>query len=397
MREGRRHDERVQRVQVMVKIYMTGDNHFGKKYNRYPEVKDKLIKSRFDVLEDMVRKAESEGCELFVITGDLFDNINTVKTGDVKQVVEILADFSGNVIVLPGNHDYYTGDEKVWTDFEKALSNRQHNITLIKEFKPYFFDAAEEEVVVYPAFCQSKHSKENNLGWIKNAEIKTGGVINIGLAHGAIQGITPDMKEEYFLMKENELNAIPVDAWLIGHTHIPYPHDLQEDAYTEGYKVFNAGTHEQTDLHNNTEGNGFIISIEKTGSVAKVLAKKHVTGIIRFYDLRISVKPDSDSSLADAIQKATVGINKNAVIRIRVSGSVRQIEYQNRKTIYSDLLGKYLTYEEDDSELSEEITLDKIHEEFAETSFAAMLLEELMGDSSELQMAYQMLQDCKER
>lgn len=109
----------------MIRLFVTGDNHFGKKYDRYPEVKDKLIESRFDVLSDMVKKAEADGCDLFFVTGDLFDNINTIKVSDVKRVVDILAAFSGNVVVLPGNPDYYTDDEKVWKDFENALSSRK--------------------------------------------------------------------------------------------------------------------------------------------------------------------------------------------------------------------------------------------------------------------------------
>ena len=120
----------------MIRLFVTGDNHFGKKYDRAEyngvekasAVKDKLIESRFDVLSDMVKKAEADGCDLFFVTGDLFDNINTIKVSDVKRVVDILAAFPGNVVVLPGNHDYYTGDEKVWKDFENALSSRDHNI-----------------------------------------------------------------------------------------------------------------------------------------------------------------------------------------------------------------------------------------------------------------------------
>ncbi|MDE6675966.1 MAG: metallophosphoesterase [Acetatifactor sp.] len=380
----------------MVKIFVTGDNHFGRKYDRYPEVKDKLIQSRFDCLKDMIHKAEFETCELFVVTGDLFDNINTVKVGDIKQVVDILAMFSGTVIVLPGNHDYYTGDEKVWKDFENALSSRDHNVILIKEFRPYSFSTHEEKVVVYPAFCQSKHSKENNLNWIKNADIQKAGVINIGVAHGAIRGVTPDMKEEYFLMTENELSGIPVDAWLIGHTHIPYPDGLAEDSDTAGYKIFNAGTHEQTDLHNNTEGNGFIISIEKKDCVAKVLARKYISGKVRFYDLPITVKPDSEAALADALRAALDGKSKNAVVRVRVSGSIKQSEYQDKEKIYREILGEYLTYEKEDNELSEEITVEKIRTEFAETSFAAQFMEALMDNPTELQMAYQLLRSCRE-
>jgi DNA repair exonuclease SbcCD nuclease subunit len=380
----------------MVKIFVTGDNHFGKKYGRYPEVKDALRQNRLEAFKDMLLKAETEGCELFIITGDLFDSINLVTNVEVKQVVDIIATFPGTVIVLPGNHDYYTGDEKVWKSFEDALASKDHNVTLIKEFRPYRFETKEDEVVIYPAFCQSKHSKQNNLEWIKNAEIERSDIINIGLAHGALQGVTPDMNEEYFLMKESELLDIPVDVWLIGHTHIPYPETLKEDSDTAGYRIFNAGTHEQTDLHNNTEGNGFILTIDKSGADAQVMARKYVCGRIHFYDLDVEVKPDSETALNDAIRKAVAGKDKNSIIRLCVHGTVKQKEYADKEKIYKDILGEFLTYDKPvDDELSEEITIEKIRSEFAETSFAAQFLEKFTANPTELQMAYNLLQDCR--
>lgn len=379
----------------MVKLFVTGDNHIGRKYDRYPEIKEKLIKSRIDCLQDMVRKAEEEGCDFFVITGDLFDNINSIKVGDVKNVVMTLSAFNGRVLVLPGNHDYFTGDDKVWRDFENALTKTDHNITILNEFREYSFtDIGDEDVVIYPAFCQSKHSVENNLGWIKNAEIETRESINIGIAHGALKGITPDMKEEYFLMSEEELKKIPVDAWLIGHTHIAYPGDLDETKETVGYKIFNAGTHEQTDLHNNSEGDCFIIRIEKNDGEPTVHAKKYISGKIRYYDIKVQL--GAGTGLKESLAKKAGGYTGNSVIRVTVSGTVPRTEYEDRKKIYEEVLGEYLTYEVNDNELSEEITIDTIRREFAETSFAAQFMEQLMSDPTELQMAYKMLQECME-
>ena len=379
----------------MVKLFVTGDNHIGRKYDRYPEIKEKLIKSRIDCLQDMVRKAEDEGCDFFVVTGDLFDNINSIKVGDVKNVVKILSAFNGRVLVLPGNHDYFTGDDKVWRDFENALSKTDHNITILNEFREYVFtDIGDKDVVIYPAFCQSKHSVENNLGWIKNAEIETQGRINIGIAHGALKGITPDMKEEYFLMSEEELERIPVDAWLIGHTHIAYPGDLDETKETAGYKIFNAGTHEQTDLHNNSEGDCFIIRIEKNDGNPTVYAKKYISGKIRYYDIKVQL--GAGTGLKEALAKEAGGYTGDSVIRVTVSGTVPRAEYEDRKSIYEEVLGEYLTYEVNENELSEEITIDTIRREFAETSFAAQFMEQLMSDPTELQMVYKMLQECME-
>lgn len=380
----------------MVKIFVTGDNHIEKKYNRYPEVKEILIQSRFDSLKNMVIKAEEESCDLFIITGDLFDSINSIKVSDVKRVVDILSMFTGNVIVLPGNHDYYTGDEKVWDNFKKCLLSIDNNITLITEFKTYKLEVGEDNVVFYPAFCQSKHSKKNNLDWIKHSKINEYDGINIGIAHGALKGVTPDINEDYFLMSESELSGIPVDIWLLGHTHIPYPNDLKEDEDTKGYKVFNPGTHEQTDLSNNTEGNGFIISIEKNNNISKVLARKFISGHVRYYNINLKVNPDSDNALSKALYEVTNIIDDYSIIRIIISGSVKHEEYINKEEIYRECLGRFLTYEKEDTELSEEITVDKIRNEFAETSFTAKFMEGLITNPTELQMAYQLIQKCKE-
>lgn len=379
----------------MVKFFVTGDNHIGKKYDRYPEVKEKLVESRFAALKAMIKKAEDEACELFIITGDLFDNVNNIRVSDVKKVAEILASFNGIVFVLPGNHDYYTGDEKVWSDFEDAISKIDHNILIAKEFRTYSFDTANEEVIIYPAFCHSKHSKENNLSWIKNSDIQKQDVINIGVAHGAIKGITPDINQEYFLMTESELNAIPVDAWFIGHTHIPYPADLSEDKEITGYKIFNAGTHQQTDLHNMTEGNGFIISVEKEGEISKVVSKKYVSGLIRFHDLCINVSPNSENALQDAVALAIKDLSNESIIRMKISGSVKQAEYERKDELFKDSLNKFLSYEIIDEELSEEITVEKIRSEYSETSFAAKFMEALIDNPTELQMTYDLLKKCK--
>jgi hypothetical protein len=44
----------------MVKIFVTGDNYFVKKYDRYPQVRDILKQSRIDAFKDMLSKAEKK-------------------------------------------------------------------------------------------------------------------------------------------------------------------------------------------------------------------------------------------------------------------------------------------------------------------------------------------------
>lgn len=378
----------------MIKIFVTGDNHFGKKYDRYPEIRDRLVDNRFVCFEKMVEKAEQEGCDIFAVTGDLFDNCSSIRKSDVERVVRILAGFAGRVLVLPGNHDYYTGEEKVWKDFDDALRTCDNNIIRLDRFEPYPIEIAEETVVIYPAFCRSKHSRENNLGWIKEMSVPKSGQINVGMAHGAIEGVTPDMQKEYFLMTEPELQAIPMDVWLVGHTHIPYPGGLSEDEEIGGYRIFNAGTHAQTDLHNNTRGYGFIISVDKQGDKAQVSAKKYQSGTIFFYDIAVRVSSAEGDSLEALLQEKLDPLEAESVVRLTVTGSVLSEEYSRRQELYKKYCDRFLSWELQDDELHEEITLDRVREEFAESSFAAKLMEALQGDQTELQMAYELLQEC---
>lgn len=378
----------------MIKIFVTGDNHFGKKYDRYPEIRDRLVDNRFVCFEKMVEKAEQEGCDIFAVTGDLFDNCSSIRKSDVERVVRILAGFAGRVLVLPGNHDYYTGEEKVWKDFDDALRTCDNNIIRLDRFEPYPIEIAEETVVIYPAFCRSKHSRENNLGWIKETSVPKNGQINIGMAHGAIEGVTPDMQKEYFLMTEPELQAIPMDVWLVGHTHIPYPGGLSEDEEIGGYRIFNAGTHAQTDLHNNNRGYGFIISVDKQGDKAQVSAKKYQSGTIFFYDIAVRVSSAEGDSLEALLQEKLDPLEAESVVRLTVTGSVLSEEYSRRQELYKKYCDRFLSWELQDDELHEEITLDRVREEFAESSFAAKLMEALQGDQTELQMAYELLQEC---
>ena len=378
----------------MIKIFETGDIHIGKKYDDYPTVKDKLQNTRFDVLNSMVKQAEQENCDFFVVTGDLFDNVRNIAKKDVQKIVGILADFPDRVLVLPGNHDFYDGECKVWKEFEQVVSNVD-NITLLNEFRVYSFKVGEESVDVYPAYCQDKHSEKNNLEWIKNADVDPN-KYNIGIAHGAIQGITPDKKQEYYLMSQNELELIPMDLWLIGHTHVPFPEVMRDEQEHKGYKIFNAGTHAQTDFRNNTPGYGFLISVDQNNGQKTVTAKAIKSGEIRFYDLDLAADTKNGISFERMLSEKVSECDKNSIIRVNISGTVKQDEYEERNDIYEKILSKYLLYKIEDHELSNEITIDTIKAEYAETSFAYLFLEKLMENPKEMAMAYEILKECKE-
>ena len=374
----------------MLKIFLTGDNHIGLKYASHPQAQT-LVDERLNAFEGMVARANEEHCDLFVIAGDLFENTYSNAKKTIKALLDMLSDFHGTVVVLPGNHDYYDPDVKLWKDFQELMS-RCDNILLLNEYRPYPLEINDQPVVLYPAHCTSMHSQpnENNLGWIEALEIPRDGAFHIGLAHGAVEGETIDNEGAYFQMTRPELLGLGMDAWLIGHTHVPFPRNLQEENTVVDQPIFNAGTHVQRDVHNNTEGLCFIIEIDPDKTVR---AKKVPTGHVWFCRREVTVSAgEMEAQLTRALAEAA----DNTVVEIELHGAVSQEEYENRQTIADSVLARFLEGSCDDHDLSKLITPELIGSEFAETSFSAGLLTALLDEPREAQMAYELLKSLKE-
>lgn len=373
----------------MLKIFVTGDNHIGLKYASHEQAAI-LASRRIAAFEGMVRTADQENCDLFVITGDLFENTYGISKGDIKKILEMLSRFKGMVVILPGNHDYYDKDAKVWQYFREVMASYD-NIMLLTEYRPYEITVDDKDVILYPALCTSLHSApgQNNLGWIKETKIENDGAYHIGIAHGAVEGETIDREGLYFLMKRSELESIPVDVWLIGHTHVPFPRNLTNE-FTPSDRILNAGTHVQTDVNCNTEGLCFVAEI---GDDKTVRAKKVLSGNLRFYRKNINV---TAGEMKNILERELADAEGNSVVDIILSGAVSAEEYENKDEIMGRVLSRFLEAAYDDYGLSKLISKELIDAEFPETSFSAGLLTSLLSEPKEAQLAYELLKSLKE-
>ena len=397
-----------ERKSIMIKIFETGDLHLGLKYQdrtKHPNGAE-LAERRYTALADMVRKANEEGCDLFVVTGDLFDNqdLKRIPAKAVARTADILAGFSGEaVLVLPGNHDWYSTDPQqknaLWDRFRDRCGNS--NVVLLSEFEPYHFEIGEESVVVYPAFCQSKTAEENNLGWIKACEMPQDGSYRIGVAHGAVQGKTIDSEGVYFLMSEDELNEIPVDVWLLGHTHVMFPDNLNNEFQAAG-KIYNAGTHVQDNVKRHTEGYCVILELEKNGTEpTAVRAKRFMSGNTFFKRIEIQVVPEgrtgSGHELKQAILKATDSLDKpKTSLSLIISGIATQEEIDEREAVYRECLKGFLECPRPkDDKLVKLVTEDMIDRQYTPQSFPSRLLKELLDRPGELQLAADLMDELK--
>ncbi len=368
----------------MIRIFMTGDNHIGRRYANH-EKSWILSEKRRVAFERMVQTANAENCSIFVITGDLFDRIDGISEQEIADVLDRLSEFRGNVVILPGNHDYYDKESNFWQYFNKVIHDKD-NILLLTEYQPYSLRIGNEEVVLYPAHCTSKHSipGENNLGWIKSTRIDKDNAYHIGVAHGAVEGETIDKEGQYFLMSRAELEDIAMDVWLIGHTHVPFPSNLSVE-YTNAGRIYNAGTHVQLDVNCNTEGQCFIIELENNKPVR---AKKVITGNLRFYRENIELRA---GDMENILEERLRGIGDDSVVDLIFSGAVSTEEYNKRHLVFKEVMSRFIEGTYHDMELSELISKEKVEAEFAETSFSAKLLTSLLDNPKEAQLTYELL------
>lgn len=364
---------------MAIKIFHTGDVHLGMNFNNYGEgLRGLLAEARFEALERMINQSNDLGADLFVVAGDLFNKIRVAKR-DVERAVNILKKFNGaSVLVLPGNHDYEDGVVDLWRDFEKHVDEK---ILILNEDRVYDLEDYDLDAVVYPAHCHSKHSQDNSLGWIKKEEFLDEDKYHIGIAHGALEGLSADIEGNYYYMEMDELESIGTDIWLIGHTHVRYP--VQDEI--RNHKVFNAGTPEPDGMNFRGAGSAWFISLDREGSRAEAIS----TGEYRFYDREFTINSQED---LDKVKVwALEGERKKKLVRLNLKGSLSKETYESLNEFYGELDRDLFYLKIEDSQLRIRIDEEIIQEEFVEGSFPYEFLKGLIDDEEALQIAYDLM------
>lgn len=367
-----------------IKIFHTADLHIGMKFNGYPDsIKEKLQQARLEVLQKMVLKANEENCNLFVVAGDLFTHIKGIHKKTIVQTAEYLEEFQGEcVLVLPGNHDYENDMIDLWKTFREKANDK--TIFLNQEVPVSLTDYGLD-ATIYPAPCHSKQSYTNNIDWIAEHEVDPEH-ISIGIAHGSLQGVSPDPDSKYFLMSSEELENLPIALWLLGHTHVVYP---AYESLTD-WRVFNPGTPEPDGLDCQHHGHAWLINVDERKRITANLVS---TGMYRFLDKSYPIKDSDDlDRLQDSLLKEAP---ETTIARIRLAGRVSDDTYSYRKEIFKTLEQALAHLIIDDFNLGIRITPEKISQEFTEGSFPQQLLKALADDEDAMQMAYELIMGVK--
>lgn len=381
----------------MLKILASADWHLGMKFAGYPGVQDKLAEARFLSLERLVDSANRADCALLLIAGDLFDRVS-VGARDVKRTAALLNDFQGRLVaVLPGNHDFYSGKtSSLWSRFSEAAGDR---ILLLGE--PRFYDLSHYDLDIALAAgpCDSKHSKSNAISWLRDS----GGVeeatkvqaeaLRIGVAHGSVEGVSPDAQGVYFPMKQAELDQAPVDFWVIGHTHRQHPLDVEGAKFsrTAPPPVLIPGTPEPDGFDCSHGGTAWLIEAE----AGQIHIESLSTGTYRF--IRTEHNLESIPQLQQLVKELEGTDQENTCLRLTLSGRLEEQQIFELRRHLEEAEKSFFYARIDDSGVLEKISEKTVEAEFTEGSFPYRLLKRLIAnkDFEALQTAYVLLQEQK--
>jgi DNA repair exonuclease SbcCD nuclease subunit len=401
-------------------IFATADVHLGMKFSAYEDARDALVEARFQTLARCVDEANARSADLFVVAGDLFDRVR-VSRADVERGAGILANFEGAaVLVLPGNHDYVrAGVDTLWGGFRDSSGDRT---VLLWEPRVYDLTAYDLPIRVYAAPCDSKHSPTNRLpaattpgpagnespaataatpgaAAAVNPAAAPGagsapGLVTLGVGHGSIAGLTLDAEGHYFPMTKQELGAVGLNLWIVGHTH--------QQHFDPSVPLVIPGTPEPDGFDCTHEGIAALVTIEvdqsdqdRTAASSPGIEIERITvGRNRFVESRVRLDPATD--LAPQLQPGTD--RHHTVARVIASAVLPEGSYDEYMRLRPSLSHDYLSYDLRDDDVHRELTQSDIDARYPESSFPHQLLSELRsdGDSAALDEAQRLLDEARQ-
>jgi len=378
-----------------LRILATADLHLGMRFGGYPELQADLTEARFSALERLVAQGNGRECRLLIVAGDLFHRLNLPQR-DIQRAADALNEFHGEAVaVLPGNHDYYTGDSgSLWKNFRDRADG---HVLLLTEPRAYDLADYNLPVRLYPGPCTSKHSRENALGWLaaEDGVKRKDGALRIGVAHGSLDGVSPDTQGEYYPMRLAELQSYGLDLWVLGHTHRPPAADgLRPDADA---CLFIPGTPEPDGFDCEHAGSALLLRLEH----GKVRAERLDTGTYRFRRETLEVAAEEPEAgrrpPSAAFARYFDAEYERTLLRLTLRGSL-DAEALRRVRAEVDRLKRTIPWlETDDAELRERITAEKVEGEFARGSFSWLLLRRLLeaGETEALEQAYELIREVR--
>ena len=236
----------------MVRFIHTADWQIGMKAAHVGTAGDRVRAERLEAAKRVVEAARSHQAAFIIVAGDTFED-NGVDRVLVQKVTDILGSFSGQVYLIPGNHDPLVPGS-VW---DHAAWQSHRNLQVLKEATPVEIDGA----VLYPCPLFEKHALRDPTNWIDARDASS---ISIGIGHGTVVGIS--QSELDYPIARDAATAAGLDYLALGHWHSYSSYPANDGVVRMAY----SGTHETTKFGERDSGNVLLVEIASRGIAPKL-------------------------------------------------------------------------------------------------------------------------------
>lgn len=313
-----------------MKFLHTADWQMGMKAESVGTAGQRVRDERLQAGRRAIEAAKKNTVDFILVAGDLFED-NAVDRSLVQKVADILRTFEGPVYIIPGNHDPLAPgsvwDHPAWRSSDKLV--------VLADEKPLELD----NCTLFPCPIHEKHSGKNPTAWIK-AEVGTS--INVGLAHGTVEGIQQD--ELDYPIPRDAAERAGIDYLALGHWHstAAYP---SSDGTT---KMAYSGTHETSKFGERDSGNVLIVEIDGPGAKPTVTPVR--TGGLSWQSLNAEVREKGDLARIRR-QIDEIDSPENTLVDLTLAGLLHAEEQAELSHIQDILDSRFLHGHIDTSEL----------------------------------------------
>lgn len=198
----------------MTKFLHTADWQIGRVYAFFdPEDAVILSEARTSTVERIAQLAVTEVVDLIIVAGDVFD-AQTVTDRTIRRLFLAMQGFAGHWCLLPGNHDAALS-ESIWTRAQRLGVVTDH-IHLLLTPEPLLLP--DQGVAILPAPLTQRQTSED-LSISLDAMDTPPGLLRIGVAHGAVQGVLPEGVDSSNPIAPDRATTARLDYLALGDWH----------------------------------------------------------------------------------------------------------------------------------------------------------------------------------
>lgn len=321
---------------VALRILHTADWHLGVNYQSFDEIyRNKLRRSRLDVLDEIFGTAERERVDVVLCAGDLFDS---PEPGEKwwKPVLKKLGALSWSgvrkVFMLPGNHDPLL-PTSVWAASHSFRQQLPDFVTVID--KVGFEASIGDNAVLYSSPCMDRSFSADQAAALPKRE-SGDERIRIAMVHG----MTFDLEghQGNFPIGEDVASERGFDYLALGDTH-----GYRNVASQGKAPMVYPGTPEATTFGEKDPGHIVVVLIKRS---RRVSFEQRLVG-------RWTWRSESVSSI-DELRRLARDDLRQTVLSLTVAGHFQPAEFREAEEIFERLCGNEL-----DDGISGAVRLDR--------------------------------------